>query len=289
MNTPLLLIITIGSLCSIQSQPLLFDIQDTFTVACHHFPLISINNDSNLQCSRIRINENVPSKDFDSYNLTQLILFIIINYSSVDISPVNILMNINTTWNSSSSINNISIALLVTNSSFMINNLTTQIYSSKQIPIFQWKRSNPNFYNLTDLLSLDVNEYKIDTSICKWNFDRWNRLFNNQSLNQSPYAYIFKTTNTNLTFLLTDSTSISNLSPYLTILYCIPYKFGRTELILIITFGVLFILFLVALSALHYLQGVDNFSLYFLRKMTGKSSLYSTNSRTSVSSIECID
>ncbi|CAF1664418.1 unnamed protein product [Adineta ricciae] len=283
-------LILIVFISSVHSQPVLFDIQDTLTVLCHHFPLISTYNDSSLQCSRLRLYENVSSRDSDQYNLTQLTLFIIVNQSPADSSsPVSILLNFDSLWNNSSAINEIRTGILVIHSDFIVNNQTTKVYSSNQVPIFQWKKSNPEVYNRTDLLLLNIDEYTSETSMCKWNLDRWNRLFYNQSSSESTYAHILKTTNTNLTFILTNATNGSNPSPYLTILYCIPYKLGKTEVILTIIFSIIFILFLLTLIALHYLKGADNLSRYFIRKMTSKSSTYSSYPRTSVSSTEYIE
>ena len=92
--------------------------------------------------------------------------------------------------------------------------------------------------------------------MCQWNDDRWNRLLNKYFM---PYAYFLKTTNTHLIFTLIDTiVYLTSPSPYLNILYCIPYKLGTTELVLIICFGFLFILFLIILRILHYHKDESN-------------------------------
>jgi len=244
---------------------------------------MSTINDSSLQCARLRIDQNVPSIDFNLYNTSQIILFIIINQS---LSSVNIIVNFNQASDFSSSINEIRIGLLVAHSSFTINNQTTPIYSSYQIPILNWKKSQPDTYDLIDLLTIRSDEYKTDTSLCQWNAALWNSLFIGNSTSELPYAYILKTTNTNLIFTLADVENISTPSLYLNILYCIPYQFGTTELALTITFGLLFVLIFVALSILHYLKTADDTSRYFQHKIRHISSI---NPRPSASSIQYVD
>jgi hypothetical protein len=262
----------------------LFIVQDTLTILCNQFPLISTINDSSLQCARLRINQNIPSSKFDLNDPSELILFIIIDQSSSsssNISPVNIILNFNQSSMSSSSINEIRIALLVIPSSFTLNNQSTTIYSSYDIPIFQWQKSLPDVYELVNSLQLKSEEYETDTSICRWNMDRWNYLFIDNSSTYPPYVYILKTTTTQLTYTLQDTTYQSSPSPYLNILYCIPYVLGTTERVLIICFGILFLLFLAIVGLLHYRKGEDNLHRYFRRQERKASQ----SRNTSVSSI----
>lgn len=260
--------------------------QDTLTILCHEFPLISTINDSSLQCARLRIDETVSSINFDLYNSSQTMLFIVIDQP---LPSVNIIVNFNQSPDFSSSINEIHIGLLVIHSSFTINNQTTSIYSSNQIPILHWKKSAPDRYDLIDLLTLHNDEYKTDKSMCQWNIDQWNHIFYGNSTNKPPYAYILKTTNPNLIFTLANTMNISLISPYLTTLYCIPYQFGIIEIILIVVFSVVFLLILVTLSILYYFKDRDNLSRYFRRKTLDISPIYPNPSRISFSISEYID
>ena len=246
----------------------IFLVQDTLTILCDHFPLISTINDTSLQCARLRIDENIPSSSFNLHNASQIILFVIIDQSSSDVTPVNIRLNLN-----QSSINEIRLSLLVTHSNFTINNQSTTVYSSYDIPVLHWKNSEPNTYNLIDLLHLNNHDYEIVTSLCQWNVNRWNRLFNSNSSNKPPYVYILKTTSADLIFTLTDTKTRPSPSPYINILYCVPYKLGTTELVLIICFGILFILCLIVLGILHYLKDEDSLTRYFQRRIQNKSIL----------------
>ena len=98
----------------------LFVVQDTLTILCQQFPLISTINDSSLQCARLRIDKNVPSTDFNLDNPSKsCFLLLSINHS---ISPVNININFNQSSDISSSINEIRLGILVIHSNFTINN-----------------------------------------------------------------------------------------------------------------------------------------------------------------------
>ncbi len=126
----------------------------------------------------------------------------------------------------------------------------------------RWQNSIENTYDLIDLLQFGNQIYENDQSLCKWNSNLWDRLFNSNMSNNVSYAYFLKTTNLQLQFTLIDTShklSLSLLpSPYLHILYCIPYKLGITELIIIICFCVLFIASLTLLGILHYFKGGDD-------------------------------
>ncbi|CAF0726600.1 unnamed protein product [Rotaria sp. Silwood1] len=237
-------------------------IQETLTILCDQFPLISTFNDSNFQCARLRLDESIPIKEFDLNTPTQMILFIILEQSSSNISPIDITINFTQSSSLPSSIGEIRIALLVTHTNFTINNQTTTEYTPSDIPIFLWQTSTENNYDVVDVLQIQNHEYQTDTSLCKWNLDRWNHLFNgNMSINV-PYVYFLKTTTSQLLFTLIDTSNKSSLSlpplPYLNILYCFPYKLEIAEMILIICFGILFIIVVIALSILHYLKGGEN-------------------------------
>lgn len=225
----------------------LFLVQDTLTILCNQLPFISSINDSSLQCARLRLNNNIPSSDFNLDNPSEISLFAIIDQLPIK-SSVNININFSQSSDSFSSIDQIYIAVSVVHSNFTINNDTTTIYSLNDIVILHWNNSQPNLYQSIDLIQLTDNEYVTDKSMCQWNNDLWNRLFNTNS----SYGYFLKTTNTNLIFTLIDTTNIPAPSPYLLVLYCFPYKLGSTELILIICSAILFLFFLLILSILHY-------------------------------------
>lgn len=231
-----------------------FIVQDSLTILCYQFPLISSINDSSLQCARLRLDDTISSSDFDFNNPSQLSLFIIIDQLS-SISPINININFNQTFeNSLSSINEIYLSLLVVHSNYTVNNQTTIIYSSNDILILYWNNLQPDLYDPIDSIHLNDDEYETDKSMCRWNNNRWNRLFN---INSS-FGYFLKTTNTDLIFIINTTQPTSLLSPYLNILYCIPYKLGITELIILICSAIFFLLFLLTLGIFRYYKVVDN-------------------------------
>lgn len=216
----------------------------------------------------------MSTSDFNLENPTQIILFIIIDLPTSSTSPVNIDINFIQSLNSPSSINDIRFALLVTHSNFTINNQVLEQYTPYNIPIFHWQNSVENNFDLIDLIEYDKLVYETDKSLCKWNDSQWNRLFNGNDSNDNniPYVYFIKTTDVQFQFTMIDTynTSILDLSilpsPYLDILYCIPYKLGLTEIILLICFGVIFIGFIITLCVLHYFKGgEDNRTRHFER------------------------
>ncbi len=130
------------------------------------------------------------------------------------------------------------------------------------MPIFRWQNSTENSYELIDLIQFNNDEYVTDTSLCKWNSNIWIRLFDINTSNNVSYAYFLKTSNSQLNFTLVDTNNISSLllppSPYSNILYCIPYKLGVTELVILICSSVLFITAIIILAILHYFKGGDD-------------------------------
>jgi hypothetical protein len=224
-----------------------------------------------LQCARLRTNEDISTSAFDLDRPTQIILFIVVDSSSSSgTSPINISIDFDQSSYSPSSINEIQICLLVTSSNFTINNQTTIKYASYDIPIFRWRNSTENTYDLIDLIQIGNQDYESDISFCKWNSNLWNQLFNSNISTNVSYAYFLKTTSFQLQFTLIDTSNISLLlsppSPYLNLLYCIPYKLGTTEIVIITCFCVLIIGSVVILGILHYFKGgEDNRAQHFER------------------------
>ena len=207
---------------------------------------------------------------FDLNRPTEIVLFIIVDQSASKLSSTDITINFNQSSDSPSSINDIRLVLLVTDTNFTINNQNTSKYTQFQIPILHWQNSRENTYDLIDLVYLGNQEYEIDASICKWDSTRWDRLFSGNMSNNVSYVYFVKTTNPQLIFTLTDTSSKSSLlsppSPYLNILYCVPYKLELTEMVLIICFGVFFICVIITVGILHYIKaGEGNRSRHFER------------------------
>lgn len=235
-------------------------VQDTLTVLCNQFPLVSALNNSDIQCARLRIDQNVPTSKFNLNTPTQIYLFFVIDPSS-NISPVNIIIDFNSLPGVTTSINEIRLGVLVADVNFTINNQTTE-YTSYEIPIFHWQNFTETSYDLVDLIKFDSDEYRTDTSLCKWNSNIWNRLFNTNTSNNVSYAYFLKTTNVQLDFTIIDPSNISSLllppSCYSNILYCVPYKLGVNELILLVCSSVLFITTLIVVAVLHYFKGGDD-------------------------------
>jgi hypothetical protein len=131
-------------------------------------------------------------------------------------------------------------------------------YTPYDIPIFHWKNSTRDPYDLIDVIQIGNNVYKTDASLCKWDSNQWDRLFNGNMSNNISYVYFLKTTNPLLLFTLIDTNNQSAIlsppSPYLNLLYCIPYKLGVTEIVLIVCFGFLFLVAVVLLIVYHYLK-----------------------------------
>jgi hypothetical protein len=76
--------------------------------------------------------------------------------------------------------------------------------------------------------------------------------------NNVSYVYFLKTTNLQLEYTLINTSDKSSLSlppaPYLNILYCVPYRLGVTEMVLLICFSVLFISTVSIVGILHYFK-----------------------------------
>ncbi|CAF3736443.1 unnamed protein product [Rotaria socialis] len=236
--------------CSIHSTDL-FDIQLTQTILCSHFPLVSTINDSSLQCARLRMNENVQLSDFNIFSSSPIILFITVNQSSPNSSPLNLIINFTESLDFSLQVNEIHLGLLVIQSNFIINNQSELVYSSHDIPILNWKNSNSNEYDLVGIVHLDNNENENNLNMCQWTFDRWNQIFNGNSSNKSSFVHILTTENTNLMFTLMNPTNLLPPAPYLSILHCFPYRLETTELILVLCSMFIFVVFLSMSIFLH--------------------------------------
>ena len=199
---------------------------------------------------------------FDLNRPTEIVLFIIVDQSSSNLSSTDITINFNQSSDSPSSINDIRLVLLVTDTNFTINNQNTSKYTQFQIPILHWQNSRENTFDLIDLVYLGNHEYETDASLCKWDSTRWDRLFSGNMSNNVSYVYFVKTTNPQLIFTLTDTSSKSSLrsppSPYLNVLYCIPYNVQVTETVILICFGVLLIVIAIALNVLHYFKSGED-------------------------------
>jgi hypothetical protein len=242
------------------------------------------------------VNENVATTSFDLNEPTEISLFIIVDQSSSpNLSPIDITINLDQSSDSLSSINEIRISLLVTHANFTINNETTKVYTPSDIPILLWQNSSDNNYDLIDLFQLDNQQYETDTSVCQWSISQWDRLFSgNKSINLS-YAYILKTINPQLAFTLIDTSNISAMpsppTPYLNILYCIPYKLGITEILLIALSGFLFFVSVVILSILHYRKVEEHQMRHFQRShirggLRRRSKIFRRRTSASMSSME---
>ena len=197
-------------------------------------------------------------------------LFIIIDQSPSYSSSIDITINFNQSSDSPSSIDEIRLGIIVSHSNFTINNQSSSMYTPYDIPVFLWKNSTGDPYDLIDVVQIENNVYETDTSLCKWTDNQWNRLLNGNMSSNVSYAYFLKTINSQLIFTLIDTSNISSLlsppSPYLNILYCIPYKLGVTELVLIVCFSVLFIVVVIVLLIFHYFKGgEDNRTHHFER------------------------
>lgn len=207
----------------------------------------------------MRFNENVPISTFEQNNPSQIYLFLILNQRSLTIAPIDIIIDFNLPVNISSSVEEIRLGLLVTGSNFTINNQTNTQYNSNKIPIFHWQQSTGNISEPIEILPFGDQEYDNDKSLCKWDMNRWNRLFNGSLSNNISHVYFLKTSIPQLTFTFIDVNNISSLlTPYLNILYCIPYKLGITEIILIICSSTLVIVVVIIVYILHYLKGGDH-------------------------------
>lgn len=235
-----------------------FVVQESLTILCYEFPLIPTVNNSDLKCARLRINKNTPTSTYEETDPSQIYLFIILDLPSKSTAPVDITIDFDFLTNVSSSIEEIRYALLVTGFNYTINNQTTVEYSPYQIPIFRWRNSTNRVSELIDLLPVGHRDYENDKSLCKWNSNRWNRLFNGSESNNISYGYFLKSSTPQLTFVFADMNNISSFpSPYLNVLYCIPYKLETTEIVIIVCSSVLVIIIVTIIFILHYFKGGD--------------------------------
>lgn len=216
-------------------------------------------NDTSLLCARLRANGDVSTTAFNLNKPTQLNLFVIIDPPPSNSTSIDITINFNQSSDSPSMINEIYLTLLVPQSNFTINNETTTSYSPSSIPTFRWQNFTANTYQLIDLFQLGHDAYTTEKSLCDWNLDRWNRLLNGNMSNNVSYVYFLKTQDPQLVFTLigTLSSKLSSPSPYLTILYCIPYQLGAVEIVLICCCCVLFVVLVIILFILHYFRGSE--------------------------------
>ena len=263
-----------------------FVVQETLTILCYEFPLISTVNNSDLQCARLRINENMSTSTFEQPDPSQIYIFIILDLPSKNTAPVDITIDFHLLTNVSSSIEEIRFALLVTGFNFTINNQTTTEYSPYQIPVFRWQTSTNNISDLIDILPFGNREYENDKSLCKWDSNRWNHLFNGSESNNISYGYFLKTSIPQLTFVFADMNNISLLpSPYLNVVYCIPYKLGITEIVIIVCSSVLVIIVVIILYVFHYFKGGDqnrthHFERYYHSRQDSRDRDVRTNRNT---------
>ncbi|CAF4724044.1 unnamed protein product, partial [Rotaria socialis] len=195
-------------------------------------------------------------------NPTQIILFIIIDQSPSQLSSIDIDINFNQSSDSPSIINKIRLGLFVTQSNFTINNQTKRYYTSNDIAIFLWEDLTGNNYDPIDLIQIQNSQSDIDRSLCKWDSNRWNRLFNENVPTDISYFYFLKTTTHQFIFTLVDTSnkSLSLLppSPYLSILYCYSHRFDGIEIIIIVCFGTLFAVIIASFGLLHYFKRENN-------------------------------
>ncbi|CAF3354252.1 unnamed protein product [Rotaria socialis] len=221
----------------------LFEIQDTLNILCYQ--------DQNTLTTNVYLD-----------NPTQIILFIIIDQSPSQLSSIDIDINFNQSSDSPSIINKIRLGLFVTQSNFTINNQTKRYYTSNDIAIFLWEDLTGNNYDPIDLIQIQNSQSDIDRSLCKWDSNRWNRLFNENVPTDISYFYFLKTTTHQFIFTLVDTSnkSLSLLppSPYLSILYCYSHRFDGIEIIIIVCFGTLFAVIIASFGLLHYFKRENN-------------------------------
>ena len=246
--------------------------QESLTILCQQFPLVSTINDSSLLCARLRTDRYGPATRFDFDAPTQVTVLMIVNAPPppASASSIDITISLNQSTNAPSSINEIRLALLVTHSNFTINNNTDIVYRSSDVLIVEWLNSSSDTYAVIDTVPMESQNYQGDSSLCQWDLHRWHRLFAGNASDALAYAYVVKTTSPQLIFTLTNprnpSVVESTPPPMLSLLYCISYRFGLTELLLTIIFGVLFVAVVITLSILHYLKnGEENRSKHLER------------------------
>lgn len=252
----------------------LFSIQQSLTVLCYQFPIISQLNDTDIQCARLQVNENIAILNSKTNNFDLMNLFITIDQVSITNSPLDITIDFTQSQDLPSSISEIHFSVLVLRSNFTINNQTTIEYSQYEIPIFRWQNSTSNTYDLIDIIRLNPNDVKTDKSLCKWKPNRWDRLFDFNTKNNLSYAYFLRSTSSQLLFTLINTTNTSVVpSPLLNVLYCVPYKLGLTEIVLLACLGAVFLTTFIVLSISHHFKGEDenrthHFERYYNHRRT---------------------
>lgn len=235
--------------------------QYSFYIRCDQFPLISDVNGTDLQCARLRTLENNQPAEPDLDKPSQLALFAIVDVAAVQATAVNLQLSFHQSSVSPSSINEIYLSLLVTRSTFVINNQTSVVYAPYNLLTFHWRAANESAFELIDELPLAQHDFETDRSLCQWDDSRWNHLFHGNASTNVSYVYFLKTSQTQFAFTLIDTSNDSTAppapDPYLSVLYCLPYRLGTTEIVLIVLFGVTFVAAVAVLSVLHFFKVDD--------------------------------
>ncbi|CAF3596505.1 unnamed protein product [Rotaria socialis] len=231
----------------------------------HKYEKLMMPNIIYANCTQLKTDypdQNTLTTNVYLDNPTQIILFIIIDQSPSQLSSIDIDINFNQSSDSPSIINKIRLGLFVTQSNFTINNQTKRYYTSNDIAIFLWEDLTGNNYDPIDLIQIQNSQSDIDRSLCKWDSNRWNRLFNENVPTDISYFYFLKTTTHQFIFTLVDTSnkSLSLLppSPYLSILYCYSHRFDGIEIIIIVCFGTLFAVIIASFGLLHYFKRENN-------------------------------
>lgn len=194
-------------------------------------------------------------------------LFIIIDQPAKNKSPLDITINFTQSQDFPSSINEIRFSIQVPHSNFTINNHTTMEFNQYEIPVFHWQNSTANTYDLIDIIRLNSNNIPTDKSLCKWAGDQWDRIFNINIHNNFSYVYFIQSNNSQLSFTLNDTTNNTSIipSPFINILYCVPYKLGLTEIIILACFGAVFLTAIILLSIVYHYKGEDQEQIRYFK------------------------
>lgn len=211
------------------------------TILCRQFPLILKSNDTDLKCARLRTDTSVSTGDFNLQDPSAIILFTILNLSLTSSNFNDITIDFDLSSDQPASIVDIRLALLVTYGQFSINNQTTNLYNSSMIPILHWKNGIFNRYDVIDTIVLEDKLFYDDSSLCKWDLQFWNHLFHDENFPHVPYSYFLQLNTSQLHFTLVGTKNTSALpttpSPFLNVLYCIPFMMEPTEIVLISLFS----------------------------------------------------
>ncbi|CAF4749359.1 unnamed protein product [Rotaria socialis] len=174
----------------------------------HKYEKLMMPNVIYANCTQLKTDypdQNTLTTNVYLDNPTQIILFIIIDQSPSQLSSIDIDINFNQSSDSPSIINKIRLGLFVTQSNFTINNQTKRYYTSNDIAIFLWEDLTGNNYDPIDLIQIQNSQSDIDRSLCKWDSNRWNRLFNENVPTDISYFYFLKTTTHQFIFTLVDT------------------------------------------------------------------------------------